>query len=604
MRKTLISVMLFLFFSVLMFVDSLAQINNEPLITNIENRTNISLDGKWDIIIDPYENGYYNHKYIPKENGYFKNQKSINESELIEYNFDNSEKLNVPGDWNTQLEKLLYYEGTIWYKKSFQYKKQKDNRVYLYFGSVNYECQVYLNGQFIGEHIGGFTPFNFEISEDVFDGENFIVLMVNNIRKKDGVPTVNTDWWNYGGLTRSVKIIETPNTFIQDYFIQLNKNDKGTIAGWIQLSGDNLNQKVTILINELNISESIITNKKGFGEFVIKSKPQLWSPNHPKLYEVLLTIDNKTIVDKIGFRTISTRGSNILLNDKEIYLKGICIHEEAPFRSGRANNLEDARILLGWAKELGCNYVRLAHYPHNENMIKVADQLGLMIWSEVPVYWTIQWANKDVYNNAINQLSEMIVRDKNRASIILWSMANETPVTEKRNEFLKNMIKHTKLMDPTRLVTAALHTGTSKDNPNTIAINDPLGDYLDVIGINEYLGWYNGLPYKCDTTDFVSNYNKPVIISEFGGGALQGYFGDKLERWTENYQNFVYEKNLPMFDKIDFVSGMTPWLLMDFRSPRRPLPIIQDGWNRKGLISNKGIKKKAFYTLKKYYETK
>ncbi len=234
----------------------------------------------------------------------------------------------------------------------------------------------------------------------------------------------------------------------------------------------------------------------------------------------------------------------------------------------------------------------------------MADEMGLMVWSEVPVYWTIQWDNNNVYHNAKNQLSEMIKRDKNRAAIILWSMANETPVNDSRNKFLKAMIDHTRYLDSTRLITAALHTGKLDTDPNIIAINDPLGEYLDVIGINEYLGWYGGLPDICDTTTFQSNYNKPVIISEFGAGALQGYFGDKLQRWTEDYQAYVYQKNIPMFDKLEFVAGMTPWLLMDFKSPRRPLPNIQDGWNRKGLISDQGKKKKAFYILNKYYEEK
>ena len=237
-------------------------------------------------------------------------------------------------------------------------------------------------------------------------------------------------------------------------------------------------------------------------------------------------------------------------------------------------------------------------------MLKAADEMGLMVWSEIPVYWTIQWENEFVYKNALNQLSEMITRDKNRASIILWSMANETPVNELRVNFLKKLIDHTRLMDPTRLVTAALHTGRLEDNPNMIAINDPLGEYLDVIGINEYLGWYGGLPDICDTTSFKSDYNKPVIISEFGGGALQGYYDDKLQRWSEDYQAYVYDKNIPMYDKLPFVAGISPWLLMDFMSPRRTLPNIQDGWNRKGLISDQGIKKKAFYILQNYYNEK
>jgi beta-glucuronidase len=589
---------------ILVFNTVNAQYSYESLIVNTDNRNTIFLDGKWDIVIDPYENGYYNHQYKMRANGYFKNQKPEKISDLIEYDFDNSEKLNVPGDWNTQSEKLLYYEGTIWYKKSFSYAVKEEKRVFIYFGAVNYTCKVFLNGEFIGEHTGGFTPFNFEITNKINDGANFVILMVNNTRKFDAVPTINTDWWNYGGITRSVKLIETPQTFIEDYFIQLASGSNSIINGWIKLEGEKLDESISLEIAELNINKSIKVDEEGYAHFSIEANPLLWTPDNPKLYKVSLETSSDTLNDKVGFRTIDIDGTKILLNGENLYLKGISIHEEAPFRSGRANNIEDAKILLSWAIELGCNFVRLAHYPHNEYMLRMADEMGLMVWSEVPVYWTIQWDNNNVYHNAKNQLSEMIKRDKNRAAIILWSMANETPVNDSRNKFLKAMIDHTRYLDSTRLITAALHTGKLDTDPNIIAINDPLGEYLDVIGINEYLGWYGGLPDICDTTTFQSNYNKPVIISEFGAGALQGNFGDKLQRWTEDYQAYVYQKNIPMFDKLEFVAGMTPWLLMDFKSPRRPLPNIQDGWNRKGLISDLGKKKKAFYILNNYYEGK
>jgi beta-glucuronidase len=589
---------------ILVFNTVKAQDSYESLLINTNNRNIFSLDGKWDIIIDPYENGYYNHQYNMRENGYFKNQKPKEISDLIEYDFDNSEKLNVPGDWNTQSDKLLYYEGTTWYRKTFNYTRKEAKRVFIYFGAVNYKCKVFINGEFIGEHIGGFTPFNFEITNKINDGVNFVILMVNNTRKFDAVPTINTDWWNYGGITRSVKLIETPQTFIEDYFLQLATGSKTNISGWIKLEGNNSDELVKLEIPELDINKSIKVDEEGHAHFSIDSNPLLWTPDNPKLYQVSLETSSDTLKDKVGFRTIQTDDTKVLLNGKNIFLRGICIHEEAPFRSGRANNIEDAKILLGWAKELGCNFVRLAHYPHNEYMVRMADEMGLMVWSEVPVYWTIQWDNEEVYHNAKNQLSEMIKRDKNRAAVVLWSMANETPVNDSRINFLKKMIDHTRGLDPTRLITAALHTGKTDSDPNIIAINDPLGEYLDVIGINQYLGWYGGLPDICDTTSFQSKYNKPVIISEFGAGALQGYFGNKLQRWTEDYQAYVYQKNIPMFDKLEFVAGMTPWLLMDFKSPRRPLPNIQDGWNRKGLVSDKGIKKKAFYLLKEYYKTK
>jgi beta-glucuronidase len=198
----------------------------------------------------------------------------------------------------------------------------------------------------------------------------------------------------------------------------------------------------------------------------------------------------------------------------------------------------------------------------------------------------------------------MITRDKNRASIIIWSMANETPITPARTEFLKNMIHTAKSLDPVRLISAALERHYKKGVANTHVIDDPLKEYVDVISFNQYLGWYDGTPDKCKVSVFDIEYEKPVIISEFGAGALQGLHGDRTARWTEEYQEDLYAQTLPMLDKIPQLRGITPWILADFRSPRRLLPDIQDGWNRKGLISETGNKKKAYYILQDFYKEK
>jgi beta-glucuronidase len=271
-------------------------------------------------------------------------------------------------------------------------------------------------------------------------------------------------------------------------------------------------------------------------------------------------------------------------------------------REGRAYSQEDSRVLLEWAKEMNCNFVRLAHYPHNDNMVRVADSMGLMVWSEVPVYWTILWDNDETYNNARNQLSEVISRDKNRASVILWSVGNETPVSELRLTFMSNLVRFVRDKDPTRLITAALENHYI--DKNTVVINDPLGKYLDVLGCNEYIGWYDGLPAKCDKIEWKTIYNKPLIMSEFGGGALYGLHADKLTRWSEEFQEDIYKHQVSMLKEISFLRGTTPWILKDFRSPRRPLPLIQDYFNRKGLISDEGHKKKAFYIMKNFYNEK
>ena len=575
------------------------------MIANINPRQTTSLDGQWQAIVDPFEVGAFDYRAQPLKNNqaFYKNHKPQSESELVEYDFDTSGQLHVPGDWNTQRESLLFYEGTVWYKRSFDYTKSPKNKLFLHFGACNYFAAVYLNGEELGEHEGGFTPFDFEITDRVKPRGNFLVLRINNTRGKDQVPTVNTDWWNYGGITRPVTLLEVPETFVQDYFIQLEKGSTHQIKGWLQLNGPHLQQNVTIRIPEAGLSKAFQTDSKGRAELSFSAGLTLWSPENPKLYTVEIASDSDQVTDHIGFRSMEVHGTDILLNGKPVFLRGISIHEEAPTRPGRAWSEDDARTLLGWAKELGCNFVRLAHYPHSEAMLRMADQMGLMVWAEVPVYWTIQWENPQTLHNAENQLNEMIARDHNRAALIIYSVANETPVSDARNRFLRQLIQEAHSADPTRLVSAALQANHLADkNRTTVRINDPIASDLDVLGNNEYVGWYVGRPEDTDSMDWISEYDKPLIMSEFGGDALFGHHGDAATRWTEEYQQNLYEHQIAMLKRIRFLRGTTPWVLKDFRSPRRTLPRLQDYFNRKGLVSEHGEKKEAFFVLQRFYK--
>jgi len=583
------------------FISTLLYAGEPDLLINVKNRTTTSLNGQWNIIIDPYENGYYDYRYKVNPNGYFKNYHPQSKSELVEYDFDKSPTLNVPGDWNSQQEKLFLYEGTIWYKKSFDFDLKPDHRLFLYFGAINYQAQIYLNGEWVGMHEGGFTPFNFEITGKVANKDNFVIIKADNKRLREAVPTVNTDWFNYGGITRDVLLVSVPQTFIRDYFLQLEPGKRDRVKGWLQLDGLRKQQRIRIRIPQAGVDFETHTDHSGKASIEFHKKLSLWSPQNPILYDVIFESETDTVKDRIGFRTIEVRETDILLNGKPVFLRGICIHEEAPFAGGtRAHSMEQAAILLGWAKELNCNFVRLAHYPHNENIIRLADEMGMLVWSEIPVYWTILWDNPATYENAENQLTAMISRDKNRASVILWSMANETPPGEMRLKFLGNLVKRARMLDDTRLITAAMQHHYA--DANTVLIDDPFGELVDVLGCNAYIGWYDGLPQKSDQLTWQSAFNKPLIMSEFGGGALYGHHGDSLTRWTEEYQESIYLHNLTMFQKIPFLKGLSPWILKDFRSPRRALPGIQDFWNRKGLISDDGNRKKAFYLLQDYYK--
>ena len=580
-----------------------------PLVANVYARHITSLNGDWNYIVDVQEEGYYDYRMKPMSWGFFVNAKPKRPEDLIEYDFDKAPVMAIPSDWNTRDERLFFYEGTVWFKRSFQYQKREGRRTLLYFGAVNYDAHVYVNGKKVAHHIGGFTPFNADVTDQLRDGENFVIVKVDNKRHADNVPTQIFDWWNYGGITRDVLLVDVAPTYIENYCLKLQrtadaKAKKRQIDFTLRLNQKEAGREVILSIPELKVKQTLTTDTSGIvnSQFsILNSKLTLWSPENPKLYRVELTLDGETLVDSIGFRTIEARGRQILLNGKPIFLRGISIHEEKPNGGGRANSLQDACTLLDWAQELGCNYVRLAHYPHNEYMVREAERRGILVWSEIPVYWTIAWTNQKTLDNVRRQLTDMIMRDQNRANVIIWSIANETPHSAERDRFLGTLAKYARQLDDTRLISMAMEVTSASNYHNRL--QDNMHEYVDVVSFNQYIGWYRDVNDAPKMTWEVP-YEKPVIISEFGGGALYGLHGDKNQRWTEEFQENLYRQNVAMLDKIEGLAGTTPWILKDFRSPRRVLNGIQDYYNRKGLYSDGGQKKKAFYVLKAWYEQK
>jgi len=571
------------------------------LLVDIDHRAATSLDGEWHIIVDPYFGGLYSFHREIKKDGYFQDvDPADNKTRPIEYDFSKSPTLKIPGDWNTQTDSLYYYEGPLWYERKFDYTPKPQNRVFFHIGAANYRAKLWVNGQHICDHEGGFTPFDCEVTAALKPGQNSAVINVDNTRIEDGVPTLNTDWWNYGGLTRDVSLVTVPEHFIDDYDLHLSRADHKTIEGYVHVDHAAAGASIHVSIPELKVDTNATTDAEGRAAITLHLQGiQLWAPETPKLYKVNISTGPDTLTDDMGFRTVEVQGTKILLNGRPIYLRGICIHAEAPYRTGRAYSEKDADTLLGWAKEMGANFVRLAHYPHDERMTRAADRMGILVWSEVPTYWALQFDNPTVLAKAEQQLHEEQRRDRDKASVILWSVANETPNTPARTLFLSTLADKAREYDPTRLVTAALLV---RGQGNSKIVDDPLGKALDVIGTNEYIGWYEKTPEDAANTTWNIAYDKPLIMSEFGGDAKAGLHGGDHDRWTEEYQANIFRNQIVMLNKIPQLRGTTPWLLMDFRSPVRKLPGIQDDFNRKGLIAPDGTKKKAFFILQKAYQ--
>ena len=583
-----------------------------PLMTNVAGREAHSLNGAWAAVVDPYETGYRNILTLepmdPARRDMYGNDARVTDpTDRLEYDYATSRRLQVPGDWNTQADDLFLYEGTVWYQRDVTdprtpAERAAGRRVFLHVGGANYETLGWLDGTPLGGHEGGFTPFQFELTGALDGRRQSLVLKVDNRRRRDAVPTLATDWWNYGGLTRDVALVEVPTTFVRDTFVQLDPDAPDTVAGWVQLDGpDAAGATVTVRVDGRETSAT--AGPDGRAAFRLAA-PGLrrWSPDDPARHTV--TVEARAggrrldrTAERVGFRTVEARGDEVWLNGAPVFLRGISMHEERP-GGGRAYAPEHAATLLGWAREMNANFVRLAHYPHNEHTVELADSLGVLLWAEVPVYWAIDWENPATYARAERQLAELVTRDKNRAAVVLWSVANETPRTDARNAFLRGLIATVRHLDPTRLVTAALFKST---DGLTVTVDDPLAADLDVMGVNEYVGWYEGKPSLADSLVWQIPPGKPLVISEFGGGALAGRRGDRDEVWTEDHQAWLYRQQAAMLSRVDGLAGVSPWILMDFRSPRRPLPGVQDFWNRKGVVSPQGQRKLAFDVMREWY---
>ena len=562
-------------------------INNTTLINRGRNEAE-SLNGFWNFCIDQYDSclrsKWYEEKYFDEEGRQLP----------IDYSFDQWERIKVPSCWNMHDERYLLYEGSAVYTRRFKYKNNGEKRVFIRFGAVNHEAKVFLNKEYLGMHKGGSTPFCIEVTGKLND-ENRILVVVNNTRKRTNVPCDDFDWFNYGGIYRDVELIRLPETFIKRFEIYM-KPGSGykKIRAAVYTDGSVNQGNAALEINELGIKKEI-SIVDGFGEIEFEATPELWSPENPKLYEVTLSYMNDSVTDKVGFREIAVKGTDIYLNGKKIFLKGVCAHEDSVY-NGKAITEDEIRENFRLAKEMNCNYMRLAHYPHTEKAAGIADEMGIMLWEEIPVYWAIDFRNPETYIDAENQLTELIKRDINRASVIIWSVGNENADTDARLKFMSALAKKAQELDPSRLVSAACLV-----NHINLRIEDRLIDYLDIIGVNEYFGWYEPDVSKLLTFFNNSNPEKPVIISEFGADARACERGTSDDIYTEDRQMSIYKEQTETIRKIPYIKGTSPWILFDFRCPRRH-HYLQGQYNIKGLLSaDKSHKKLSFYVMKEFY---
>ena len=382
-------------------------------------------------------------------------------------------------------------------------------------------------------------------------------------------------------------------------FLHVGAANRDGLEGYVHVEDAPAGTPVSISVPEAGLAATLNTDANGRAEFEIPAKNlSLWSPENSKLYNVQIEAGQDLLTDDIGFRDIHIDGTQILLNGKPVFLNGVNAHAEASDRTGRVDSDKDVEAIFGFLKDLNANFVRLCHYPHDQRMERMADRYGIMVWSEIPVWQHISYDKPSVYAKADAMLTEMIRHDRDKASVILWSVANETPDNSARTRFLDSLAAEAHKLDTTRLVTAALLQPQTPGQ--TKILTDPLAQALDVVGVNEYVGWYTYTPEEAENVKFELP-QKPIIISEFGAEAKAGNHGPQDQRWTEEFQLNFYRHNFVMLSKVPQFRGFAPWVLTDFRSPTRNIPVLQDGYNRKGLISEDGKKKQAFFFIQRAY---
>lgn len=567
-------------------------LNHETMIFT-GGRRGISLDGDWNFCVDLLDTGlrqkWFSMLPMPAEE----------RAEPWDYDPYEGETVPVPSCWQMLKEKWYFFEGSAWYTRPLDMDGElagdlAGKRRFLRVGAAQYDCKVFLNGEFLGNHYGGSTPFFCELTDHLRPGRNWLMLMVNNARTLDRVPMRNTDWFNYGGVYREVELYETPETVIRDLFVHLVPDGSyARIRAEVTVDGDA--SEAVLEIPELGIRQAVALDADGRGAVTFAALPDLWSPDNPKLYDVALTAGEDRVEDRVGFRQVERAGDEIRLNGKELFLRGISVHEDDR-DTGKVTSEADLRRRFEHARALNCNYLRLAHYPHHEMAARLADELGFLLWEEIPVYWAVAFDNPATYRDARNQLIELVKRDRNRASVVIWSVGNENPDTDARLAFMKGLADTAKEFDPTRLTSAACLVNHARNR-----IEDRLAEHIDVIGINEYYGWYEENFEDLVAIGRNSDPGKPVVISETGADGAIGEGAPARGLFSETYMSEVYRRQIATLRGLSYVKGMSPWILYDFRVERRQ-NIFQRGYNKKGLIAaDKTTVKEAFDVLASYY---
>ena len=530
---------------------------------------------------------------------------------------DNADNIWVPSCWNESDEELFDYEGVAWYFRKFIFKEIQDVKRYvLFFYGVNYKCDIWLNGKAVGSHTGGFTPFEIDITESlVIDGENLIAVRVDSEINNMTSPPIGVDWFNYGGIYRDVSIMGTGESWLEDVTVVTKMNGEVAVTidiGNFTAAGD---YSVNLTVDDKDRMEAVydVTEKITCGKKAIclgVENPKLWSPDSPFLYDfkICLKKNDKPMdywTHRIGIREFSISNRKVLLNGEVIYLRGYSKHEEYPV-TGRTFSDDIVRRDYDLCKKGSANFLRLCHYPHHLKEYEIASETGFLVIAEVPNvnFKKEQFQNPELLELANKQMQDTIKYYKNETCIMFWSLFIECKTYEDAAvDFVPKYIKLAKAMDPTRFVVHA----------SDIPTEDRTYEYFDVVGINYWLGWYNGHTIEDGSLlldRIAARYpEKPVLMTSGGWEGMYGQHSRKARiKWSEESQADYLESLIDLYVSKDYIIGQIVWTFNDFRVsswlidgeakwPSRPM-----GINHKGVLDFYRRPKLSYYRLQEAFK--
>lgn len=543
------------------------------------NRRQQSLDGRWEFVSDPNDVG--------EQRAYFETFP------------DDADTQQVPGTWNTTPE-YYDYEGPAWYRQTFRLPADADVR--LHFAGVAHEATVWVDGDRVAAHYGGYTPFETHLA-DIAAGEHEIVVRVDNSRSATSIPLPGADWFPYGGITREAFFETIPTVSVDDVTVEYDLDGteaRVSVAVTVRNSETESDADLSVSVGDARAEEPFVAPAgESIHTLQLERNVERWTLDRPKLYDVEVVLTDEDGAeddrrDRVGFRTVSVTETSILCNGEPVDVAGVNRHEDHP-DWGHAIPPTVMETDLDRIERAGCNAVRTAHYPNHPRFLDYCDERGILVIEEVP-YWQYDedaFARDPVLERGERMLSEMIERDRHHPAVVAWSLHNECynhqdGVVDATQRLAEIAREH----DDSRPVTLA-------SNTNWRGHDDRSLQHVDFVCLNAYWGWYaddrGWREFLADVRD--QHPDKPILVSEFGAGAIEGERTWNAQKWSEGYQADLLAEAIAVFRDIEYVTGWTVWQYCDTRTDPRKAMKRPKTKNNKGIVSEFRRPKDAYWRV-------